>query len=313
MSKNLALASGGELESEAPEASERPNVGDLVFLYWLKFTAWLMLAILFGTALTLTIQSWPSIVEFGPGFVVSDIWDPVQKQFGALPFLIGTLLTSFLAIGVSVFFSLCVSLFLGEYFHKGWFSNLLRSAFELLGAIPSVVYGFWALFYLVPIVREWEIKFGVVPYGVGVLTASLVLSIMILPYAASVATEVIRMVSRDLKAAAYALGGTRYEVITKVVLPFSRSGIFAGVLLALGRALGETMAVTMVIGNANVIPDNIFSPAQTMASLIANEFTEATERIYLSAIVEVGLVLFVVTLILNAIGRMVIHKMRPSR
>jgi phosphate transport system permease protein len=178
-----------------------------------------------------------------------------------------------------------------------------------LAGIPSVIYGFWGLFVLVPIVRELEIDLSVTPYGVGILTASLILSIMIIPYSASIGREVIQLVPADLKEAALSLGATRFEMIKKIVLPYARSGIFAGILLSLGRAVGETMAVTMVIGNSNFLPKTLFSPANTMASVIANEFTEATEALYLASLVEIGLLLFIVTMIINVIGRYIIHKM----
>ena len=162
---------------------------------------------------------------------------------------------------------------------------------------------------LVPLVRTLEIKLGVAPYGVGIFTASIILAIMIIPYSASLGTEVIQLVPSELKEAAFSLGATRFEVIKKVTLPYARSGIFAGILLALGRALGETMAVTMVIGNSNFLPKSIFSPSNTMASLIANEFAEATEEIYLSSLVEIGLLLFIVTMVVNVIGKYIINRM----
>jgi phosphate transport system permease protein len=202
-----------------------------------------------------------------------------------------------------------LSIFLGEYSTKGTVASLLQSAIELLAGIPSVIYGFWGLFILVPIVRSIEIKLGVTPIGVGIFTSALVLSIMIIPYAASLGREVIRLVPDELKEAAYSLGATRFEVIKKVILPYVISGITAGNLLALGRAIGETMAVTMVIGNSNVIPKSIFAPANTMASVIANEFTEATDDIYLSSLVEIGLLLFMVTMVINIVGKQIIKKM----
>ena len=180
---------------------------------------------------------------------------------------------------------------------------------ELLAGIPSVIYGFWGLFILVPLVRSIEIGLGVDPYGVGIFTASLILSVMIIPYSASLGREVIDLVPAEVKEAAYSLGATRFEVIRRVILPHARSGIFAGVLLALGRALGETMAVTMVIGNANFIPRSIFSPSNTMASVIANEFTEATENIHLSSLVEIGLLLLIVSAVVNIIGKYAIKRL----
>ena len=269
----------------------------------------LAVVVLFATIfLSLVLSSFPSIEAFGLSFFYSKTWDPVSKTFGSLPFLLGTLLTSFLALLICLPFSLAISVFIGEYFTKGLLSSFLKNVTELLAGIPSVIYGFWALFVLVPIVRNFETKLGVLPYGVGILTASLILSVMIVPYAASIGREVIALVPADIKEAAYALGATRREVITKVVLPYARSGITAGILLALGRALGETMAVTMVIGNSNILPHSLFSPGNTMASVIANEFTEATHRLHVSSLMEIGLLLFLVTAIINILGRYVIKK-----
>jgi phosphate transport system permease protein len=268
-----------------------------------------MILLLLGIFLTLLINSLPSIKEFGLRFFYGKTWDPVAGEFGALPFLAGTLITSFLSLAISLPFSLSLSIFLGEYSTKGAVPAILQTAIELLAGIPSVIYGFWGLFILVPIVRGIELKLGVAPLGIGIFTSALVLSIMIIPYAASLGREVIRLVPSELKEAAYSLGATRFEVITKVILPYVISGITAGNLLALGRAIGETMAVTMVIGNANVIPKSIFAPANTMASVIANEFTEATDHIYLSSLVEIGLLLFIVTMVINIVGKQIIKKM----
>jgi phosphate transport system permease protein len=268
-----------------------------------------MILLLLGIFLTLLINSLPSIKEFGLRFFYGKTWDPVSGEFGALPFLAGTLITSFLSLAISLPFSLSLSIFLGEYSTKGAVPAVLQTAIELLAGIPSVIYGFWGLFILVPIVRGIELKLGVAPLGIGIFTSALVLSIMIIPYAASLGREVIRLVPDELKEAAYSLGATRFEVIKKVILPYVISGITAGNLLALGRAIGETMAVTMVIGNANVIPKSIFAPANTMASVIANEFTEATDHIYLSSLVEIGLLLFVVTMVINIAGKQIIKKM----
>jgi len=225
-----------------------------------------------------------------------------------LPFLVGTLLTSFLALLICLPFSLAISIFIGEYFKKGALSSFLKTVTELLAGIPSIIYGFWALFVLVPIVRNFQTKIGIFPYGVGILTASMILSVMIIPYAASIAREVISLVPSDVKEAAYSLGSTRQEVITKVVLPYARSGIVAGILLALGRALGETMAVTMVIGNSNRLPKGFFSPGNSMASVIANEFTEATASLHISSLIEIALLLFLVTMLINIIGKYIIKK-----
>ncbi len=202
-----------------------------------------------------------------------------------------------------------IALFLGEYYREGFFSSFLKSVVELLAGIPSVVYGFWALFVLVPVIRSIEIKLGVVPYGVGILTASIVLAIMIIPYSAAIAADVVKMVPADLKEAALSLGATRYEMIKKIIIPQAVSGLFAGVLLSLGRAIGETMAVTMVIGNANEIMDSIFSPSNTMASIIANEFAEATDTIHVASLVEIALLLLLVTLVINVVGRYIVNRL----
>jgi phosphate transport system permease protein len=259
--------------------------------------------------LSLVVASYPSIKRLGIGFLYGKIWDPVASEFGALPFLVGTLATSFLALAISVVFSVPIAIFLGEYYPEGTAANVVKTVIELLAGIPSVIYGFWGLFFLVPAVRWVEIKLGVAPYGVGILTSSLILAVMIVPYAASLGREVIALVPSDLKEAALSLGATRFEVICKVVLPYARSGIFAGIMLSLGRALGETMAVTMVIGNSNFLPTSIFAPSNTMASVIANEFTEATGALYLSTLVQIGLLLFIVTTIINVIGKIIMSKL----
>ena len=280
-----------------------------LFKKTLQISGIFVLIFILSIFVTLVINSFPSIRVFGLKFLFGKTWDPVFNKFAAFPFLVGTLLTSFLALAISIPFSLAISIFLGEYFKKGTFPTFLQSAIELLAGVPSVVYGFCALFFLVPLVRQLEIKLGIAPYGVGIFTASAILSIMIIPYSASIGREVIRLVPREIIEAAYSLGATRYEVIRRVILPYSISGIISGFLLSLGRALGETMAVTMVIGNSGFLPKNIFSPSNTMASVIANEFTEATGNLYLSALIEVALFLFLVTAGINIIGRGIVNRL----
>ena len=274
----------------------------------LLISALVLVILVLAIVLSLIISSLPSLKAFGVSFFFSKTWDPVSNKFGALAFVVGTLMTSFLALLICLPFSLAISLFIGEYYREGILSSFLKQVTELLAGIPSIIYGFWGLFVLVPIVRNLEIKLGVLPYGVGIFTASLILSVMVIPYAASIGREVITLVPSDLKEAGYSLGATRREVVMKIILPYVRSGILAGILLALGRALGETMAVTMVIGNANLLPRGIFSPGNTMASVIANEFTEATGRLYLSSLIEVGLLLFLVAVGINIVGKYIIKK-----
>jgi len=240
------------------------------------------------------------------GDIESYITEGDQRWFGALPFVSGTLLTSLLALLISLPFSLAIAVFLGEYFTSGIVSDVLKTTNELLAGIPSIIYGFWAFKFVAPLVYE------LFPYsdggGSNILTASIVLAIMIIPYSASLSREVINMVPNDLKEAAYAMGATRYEVVKRVIVPYSSSGIVAGTLLAFGRALGETMAVTLVIGNKNEIPQSIFSSGQTIASLIASKYAEGG-RMQIAALTELGLILFVITLVFGLLGRYLIKKL----
>ena len=279
-----------------------------VFRRSLVIMGLLMVVLVLGILLTLIVESVPSLKSLGIGYLWGKTWDPVKDIYGAYPFLLGTLLTSFTALIISIPFSFAVAIFLGEYYPKGPISNFLKNAVELIAAVPSVIYGFWGLAVLVPLVRSFESKMGVMPLGIGIFTASLILAIMIIPYAASLGRSMIQMVPSQLKEGAYSLGATRWEVIRSVVLPYTKSGLLAGILLSLGRALGETMAVTMVIGNTSLIPKSLFAPGNTMASVIANEFTEADHPVYLSALIELGLVLFVVTVVINMIGKRIIKR-----
>jgi phosphate transport system permease protein len=287
----------------------KPVLSESSFRTTLSIAGVFILLLLLAIFFSLVIASFPAIRNFGIRFLYSSAWDPVKSQFGAFPFLVGTLATSFLALVISLVFSIPISIFLGEYSTEGSAATFIKSMIELLAGVPSVIYGFCGLFLLAPLVRILEMKLGVAPYGVGIFTASLVLSIMIIPYSASIGREVISLVPSDLKEAALSLGATRFETIRKIILPYVGSGIVAGILLSLGRALGETMAVTMVIGNSNFIPKGIFSPANTLASVIANEFTEATGNLYLASLIELGLVLFIVTAIINLIGKLIIRRM----
>lgn len=279
-----------------------------IFVKWLSIISLGMLVLLLLFFLTLIVSSWPAIKANGVGFLWGKTWDPVANHFGMLPFLVGTLITAFLSLLISAPFSIAAALFLGEYYPKGVITDIFRNVIELLAAIPTVVYGFWGLYTLAPLVSKFEMKMHMPAPGVGIFTASIVLSIMLIPYSVSLMRQVISMTPTTLKEAAYALGSTRAEVITRIIIPSNVSGISAGFLLSLGRALGETMAVTILIGNSPELPHNIFSPSYTMASVIANEFTEAVGDVYLSSLVEVGLLLFVVTTIINLIGRIIIKK-----
>jgi len=283
---------------------------DKAFKIILLLSGFLIVALLSGIFLSLVFSSIPSIKEFGINFLFSKDWDPVNNKFGALPFLIGTLLTSVISLLISIPFSLSISIFLSEILKNKLISNIFQTFVELIAGIPSVIVGLWGLFILAPFMRTLQSKLGIQPIGVGIFTASIILSIMIIPYSASIGKEVISMVPTEVKEGAISLGATEFETLKSVTLPFSFNGIFAGFLLSFGRAFGETMAVTMVIGNSNKIPDSIFSPGQTMASLIANEFTEATTKLYTSSLIEIGLILFIVSMLINILGRLIIRRFK---
>jgi len=276
-----------------------------LFQYFLKLGGIIVLMVAIGILVTLIIGSIPTFKEFGFGFIFSSDWNPTEgrESYGALPFIIGTILTSILALALTFPFALSIALFLGEYFKKGRMSSILKSMIDLLAGIPSVVYGLWGFYTIRPIIVE----LGLNAQGFGIFTSAFVLAIMIIPYASSISAEVINMVPSQLKEAAYSLGATRFEVVKHVIIPNAGSGIFAGFILAFGRAIGETMAVTMLIGNSNNIPTNLFDIGNTMASLIANQFGEA-EGLKYTSLVAMGLLLFVITGILNLIGKMVMRK-----
>jgi phosphate transport system permease protein len=278
--------------------------------------AFAILAALGSIIFVLTWESWGSITTFGWSFLTGSTWDPVFKQFGAMPFIYGTLVSSFLALLQAVPLSIGTAVFLSEL-SPNWLRNPVSFLVELLATIPSVVYGLWAIFVLVPFVRNYAEPglaatlgflpfFQGPPYGVGMLAASMILAVMIVPYITSVTHEVLRAVPADQREAALALGATKWETIRVAVLPYGRTGIIGAVMLGLGRAIGETMAVTMVIGNRSDISLSLFAPANTMASVIANEFSEATYDLYVQALVEIGLVLLLVTVVINVLARLLV-------
>jgi len=295
---------------------QRVNVGDGLFRGVTAVFALTVVLVLASIFAVLVWESSLSISTFGWGFLSSSAWDPVFKQFGALPFIFGTLVSSFLALLQAVPLSIGTAVFLSEL-APHWLRNPISFLVELLATIPSVIYGLWAIFVLVPWVRNYvEPALGATlgflplfqgpPYGVGMLTASMILAVMIVPYITSVTHEVLRAVPTDQREAALALGATQWEVIRTAVLPYGRTGIIGAIMLGLGRAIGETMAVTMVIGNRSDISLSLFAPANTMASVIANEFGEATSELYVQALVEIGLVLLIVTVVINLLARLLV-------
>ena len=258
-----------------------------------------------GMVLSLMNGSIPVFKEFGLRFIISSAWNPTEgrEDYGALPFIAGTVLTSVIAIILCFPLAFSTSLFISEYYRGTRMAGFVGTMVDMLAGIPSIVYGLWGFYVLRPLI----VDLGLSSQGFSIFTAGVVLAIMIIPYATSLTSEIIKMVSPDLKEAAYSLGATRREVIFNVIVPNARSGIFTSYVLAFGRALGETMAVTMLIGNANVLPKNIFESGNTMASVIANQFGEA-DGIKLSALIAIGLLLFVITGIINGIGKLIIKK-----
>jgi len=266
----------------------------------------LIILIAGGMVFSLVEGAIPAFKTFGLHFITSTDWNPREdrESYGALPFIAGTLITSFSALLISIPLSFSTSLFLGEYFRNTKIAKIIGTMVDLLAGIPSIVYGLWGFYVL----RPFLINIGFENQGFGVLTASLILAIMIIPYATSLSNEIISMVPNDLKEAAYSLGSTRYEVIMNVTVPAARSGIFAGYILAFGRAMGETMAVTMLIGNSNKIPNSIFSTGNSMASVIANQFGEA-DGLKMSSLIAIGLLLFILTGLINWVGKLIIKKL----
>ncbi|HET7436386.1 MAG TPA: phosphate ABC transporter permease subunit PstC, partial [Thermoanaerobaculia bacterium] len=274
----------------------------------------LIILLVAGIGFELTRQSLLSIGKFGIGFWKGTIWDPVSGEFGALPFIWGTMYSAILAIALSTPVALGIAIFINELAPRA-FRQPLAYLTELLAAIPSIVYGLWGVFVLVPLVRKLQLLtpdwlrqvplFTGPPLGVGMGSAALILAIMVVPFTSSVAREILKGVPLAQREAAFALGATRWEAI-RVALGYGRTGIIGAVMLGFGRALGETMAVTMVIGNNPQVTTSLFAPQYTMAAVIANEFTEAADELYLHALIEIGLVLFLITIIINALSRLLI-------
>lgn len=296
--------------------------GDAGFRMGIGAFALALVLIVLAIGFELTRQSMDSIQKFGLSFWRTSTWDPVAGEFGALPFIWGTLYSSVLALAISTPVALGIAIFISELC-PGWLRQPLVFLTELLAAIPSIVYGLWGIFVLVPAVRSLETStpdwlrqtpiFSGPPLGVGMLAAGLILAIMVIPFTSSVAREVLNSVPLAQREGAYALGATRFEAI-RAALFFSRTGIIGAVMLGFGRALGETMAVTMVIGNNPQVSASLFAPQYTMAAVIANEFTEAADELYLAALVEIGLVLFIITLVVNGLSRLLIWSMaRPGK
>lgn len=298
---------------------------DLLFKNLTRSFAFLVFMLLAGIMLSLIWGSRESIAEYGLSFLWTNDWDPVRNIYGALVPITGTLLTSLIALVIAVPVSFGIAMFLTEL-SPVWLRRPLGTAIEMLAAIPSIIYGMWGLFVFVPIFQQYiqphvidffegipvlEQVFGGPPFGIGVFTAGLILSIMIIPFIAAVMRDVFEVVPPMLKESAYGLGSTTWEVVRKVVLPYTKTGVIGGIMLGLGRALGETMAVTFVIGNSFNLPNSLFAPSNSIASALANEFNEAG-GIQKSALLELGLILFLITTIVLALSKILLLRLSKS-
>lgn len=282
------------------------NISDILFRQSLLFASILILLICGGMIYALVGGAWQCISKIGFfSFLTTSAWNPTpgSEHYGALSFIVGTLLTSLLALGFCLPFSLSIALFTGEYFKGKKIAGFISSVIDMLASIPSIVYGLWGFYTLRPLMSS----LGLSEQGFGILTASMVLAVMIIPYAASLSGEFLSMVPNDLKEGAYSLGATRFDVLRKVSFRVSSSGIFASYILALGRALGETMAVTMLIGNTNDMPTSLTATGNTMASIIANQFGEA-DGLKLSSLIALGLMLFIITAVINLLGKFIMKR-----
>ena len=313
------------LERERVDATRgrKGAIGDFLFRHLTFLFALLVLLILGGVIVALIDGALPALRTFGVSFLFSDVWNPVTEKFGALAPIYGTLVTSAIAMLVGIPVAFGIAVFITEIC-PGWLKRPLATMIELLAAIPSIIYGIWGLFVFAPFVQQYiqpnliaslgQIPgFGALfagpPLGIGVLTAGFILAIMVLPFISSIMRDVFETVPAILKESAYGLGATRSEVVRQIVLPYTRIGVVGGIMLGLGRALGETMAVTFVIGNAHRISVSILQPGTTISASLANEFTEAVGDLYLSSLIALGFILFVITFIVLAIAKMMLLRL----
>ncbi|MEK6667740.1 phosphate ABC transporter permease subunit PstC [Aquabacterium sp.] len=300
---------------------------DAVFEWAARAAAVLTLSLLLGIIGSLVVGAWPAIQEYGLGFLVSTDWDPVQNKFGGLVMIYGTLMTSFIALLIAVPVSFGIAVFLTEL-SPSWLKRPLGIAIELLAAVPSIVYGMWGLLVFGPILAEYVQQplqsltqgipyvgafFSGPPVGIGILSAGIILAIMIIPFIASVMRDVFEVTPPMLKESAYGLGSTTWEVVSKVVLPYTKTGVVGGVMLGLGRALGETMAVTFVIGNMNQLNSlSVFEAANSITSALANEFAEAGEGLHQASLIYLGLILFFITFVVLAFSKVLLARLKKS-
>ncbi len=296
---------------------------DAVLFYTLRVISLLVIALLLFIMFVLTKSAWPAISKMGFSFIIGREWNPVEDQFGALPFIFGTLITSFIALIIATPVSILVALFISEYLPKN-VSRIIALLVEMVAAIPSIVFGLWGIFFLSPLMKETIAPFlkkyfsfiGLFEgpsFGIGILTASMVLAVMIVPTISSICRSIFELIPKHQKEASYALGSTKFEMIKMAVIVPSLSGISSAVVLGLGRALGETMAVTMLIGNSPVIAKSLFSPAATMASVMANEYTDANTPLHVSSLCYLALLLFFITFLSNLLAKSIVKNFSRLR
>jgi phosphate transport system permease protein len=306
-----------------PSGTGRGDLADVVFKNVTRAFAFFVFFLLAAILVSLAVSSWPSIQKFGLGFLFNPEWDPVAEEFGALVPIFGTVVTSLIAMLIGIPVSFGIALFLTEI-APTWLKRPLGTAIELLAAIPSIIYGMWGLFVFAPLfaeyVQPWMIDhlggipgigtlFQGAPMGIGMLTAGIILSIMVIPFIASVMRDVFDLVPPMLRESAYGVGCTTWEVVWHIVLPYTKAGVVGGIMLGLGRALGETMAVTFVIGNAHRLSASLMAPGNSIASSLANEFTEAVGDLYTSSLIELGLILFLITTIVLALAKLLLMQL----
>ena len=302
-------------------------LADVVFGLLAQACAWLTLGLLLAILVSLTISAWPAIDKYGLSFLTRSVWDPVQEEFGGLVMIYGTVMTSFIALLIAVPVSFGIAIFLTEL-SPSWLKRPLGTAVELLAAIPSIVYGMWGLLVFGPVLSEYvqqplqKMWDGVPvlgalvsgpPVGIGILSAGIILAIMIIPFIASVMRDVFEVTPPLLKESAYGLGATTWEVVSKVVLPYTKAGVVGGIMLGLGRAIGETMAVTFVIGNFNQLDSlSLFEAANSITSALANEFAEAGEGLHQAALMYLGLVLFFITFVILSLSKVLLSQLKKA-
>ncbi len=323
-----AQATGHDMTNPPPVNTVRRNpFADRLFGWAAQGAALLTLGLLVGILVSLIVGAWPAISKYGLGFLTSSVWDPVKNEYGGLVMIYGTIATSLIALLIAVPVSFGIALFLTEL-SPAWLKRPLGTAIELLAAVPSIVYGMWGLLVFGPILATYvqqplQSLFGNVPYlgallsgppvGIGILSAGIILAIMIIPFIASVMRDVFEVTPVLLKESAYGLGSTTWEVVFKVVLPYTKAGVMGGIMLGLGRALGETMAVTFVIGNFNQLDSlSLFQAANSITSALANEFAEAAEGLHQAALIYLGLVLFFITFVVLSLSKLLLAQLRRN-